>query len=209
VFIYAAVKYHHFTLRKKDWALGLIVLTLAPFMYGLSRGFEQLYSRMDLANEDLGPASGRLQIWEFVLNHLWINPITGVGLGNFRVVPGSDSTPSNMHPHNFVLQFMLETGLIGSLIAAAITLYLLWLFRGYARGNIYGAAGLAAAVAFFTSSLANTSIFNAWWLMFIVVPCIIGWRVGWSAAVAPKQPTTFVRDDRPILRGRLGLSDSL
>ena len=181
LFLAMASRHHHLVLHTRHWLLGLVGVILGPVMYGLSRGFDVMWDRLNMLGEKLGPGSGRWEIWQFAWQHMFDNPLTGIGLGAFRRLPlPAEGIPSNAHPHNFILQLGLETGLLGLVAALVFIGYIFWIFWGYAKKDVYGLAGLCALVAFFTASLANTSIFQAWWLVFFVFTAIFAARIGWS-----------------------------
>lgn len=180
VFLWHAGKYHNLTLHRKHWFLGILVVLLSPLAYGYTRGFDVLKDRLGFG-ESLGLGSGRIEIWEFAIKHFGDNPITGIGLGNFRKLPIPEGgIVSNAHPHNFLIQLYLETGILGFLASAVFVYYILRLFKSYAEGHPYGLAAYAGLIAFFVASLANTSIFQPWWLTFMVFTIILGNRAGWT-----------------------------
>jgi hypothetical protein len=106
----------------------------------------------------------------------WWGWLVGVGVSNFRVLP----TSIDLHPHNWVLQLWLETGLLGLGIFVALCGALLWRFGQFAKNQVFGAAALSSLVAFLVCGLASTSIVNAWWLTFFAFSALLGWRVGWG-----------------------------
>lgn len=181
VFLVVTGRRFNLTLHTKHWLIGIVVVVLGPLFYGLSRGFDVMMARISMAGEHYGIGSGRVGIWEFAVSHMFDNPLTGIGLGAFRKLPlPAEGIISNSHPHNFVLQLGLESGILGLLAGLALMVFLLRQFWVYAQGNIYGLAAFCSLLAFFTASLANTSIFQAWWLTFLVFVSIFGLRLGWS-----------------------------
>ena len=181
VFLAMAGRYHGLILHARHWLFGIVAIAAGPLLYGLSQGFGHMVSRVNLMAEADGAGSGRLGIWEFAAKHLLDNPFTGIGIENFRVLQAPEGIASNMHPHNFVLQIALETGLFGLATGGLVIGYLLWVFFRYAKNDLYGLAGFCSLIAFFTASLANTSIFHSWWLTFLVFPLLLSARTGWSA----------------------------
>ncbi len=181
IFLWLAGTRHQFTLHGRHWLLSIFVVAIGPLLYGLARGMDTLVSRINPAMEKFGPGSGRLDIWEFAMSKIPENPVFGIGLNSFRKLSFDGvELASTMHPHNFVLQLLLETGIVGFAAVAAVALYVLYIFWKYAQGNLYGVAALCSYLAFWVGSLANTSIFHEWWLLFLIVPSLIGMRVGWS-----------------------------
>ena len=132
------------------------------------------------ADRDRGMLSGRFEVWAATIAQLQaltpIEMLYGVGVMNYRLLPGS----VDMHPHNFILQLALETGLMGLGVFLAILGTMFFHFWRFARGNLYGVAAFAALTAFSISSLANTSIFRWDWLALMAFICLLGYRAGWS-----------------------------
>lgn len=187
VFVIRAVSLGDLSMKLRHW-LGLVVAVMvAPLAYGLARGFEFLQARLEIQSTiengvtAYSGGSGRLDIWQFALDNMLINPFTGIGLNGFRNLPlPAYDIASNAHPHNFVLQLALETGALGLVVTLAFFVSVLTVFYKYAKGNLFGAAAFASLIAFFTASLFNTSIFQPWWLMFFVFAAVVGARIGWS-----------------------------
>ena len=181
VFLWVAGTRHHLTLHKRHWFMGAVAIALGPLAYGLSRGFNVMHERLNVLSETNGFGSGRLDIWQFAFSHFWDNPLTGIGLQGFRKLPlPPEGIVSNAHPHNFLIQLYLETGGIGLILTWLLIVYVVRQFWGYAQKNIYGLAALSGLVAFFTASLANTSIFQPWWLLFVIFTAVFGARIGWA-----------------------------
>jgi O-antigen ligase/dienelactone hydrolase len=124
----------------------------------------------------------RQAIWGFVFDKALERPVLGFGINTINTVEGAKDEVLDLnqeyvpsHPHNFALEIMSETGLPGLLLLIASQIVL---FIGFARAAFAGrAGGLAAATtlaAFWVSSLANFSIWSAWWqvgfLAVIVLP---------------------------------------
>ncbi|MBI1364119.1 MAG: hypothetical protein GC134_09050 [Proteobacteria bacterium] len=173
-------RWHGLVLHRRHWLMLPFILIAGPVGYGMSRGWDVLWGRLTFWNEPNGLAmSGRGEIWRFAVSHLGDNPITGIGMNAFRKldIPQGLDLASNAHPHNFLIQLLLETGILGTLpTLALIGLVLAYLWR-YAQVNLYGLAGLCSVSAFLVASLANTSIFQAWWLVFFVFGAILGVRL--------------------------------
>lgn len=175
-------RWHGLVLHRRHWLMLPIVLVAGPVGYGLSRGWDVMLGRLAFWNEGGNGTmmSGRGEIWQFAISHMGDNPITGIGLSAFRKLPLPEHVGaafSNAHPHNFLIQLFLETGLLGTLpVLALIIVVLAYLWR-YAQVNLYGLGGLCSVTAFLVASLANTSIFQAWWLAFFVVSATFGVRL--------------------------------
>lgn len=177
VFAFLAWRYHglRITWRSVGYVAALAVIAFAA--YGASRGFDYMLHRLDFSSYQ-SAGSGRLPIWTFAASHMLDNPLTGIGIHTFRFLPPPEyHLNSQLHPHNFVVQLLLEVGMLGSL-AAGVFIYRL--FRSlwkYVEVTLYSAAGLASLAAFFTCALANTSIYQARWLVFLVVAYCLSVRL--------------------------------
>ncbi len=179
VFVWMIGRWHGFVLHKRHWLLGILTVVGALAVYGFAHGFDFMLHRVTLMNEGgRGMMSGRLDVWEFALKHMLDNPLLGIGLQGFRYLPGA----VDMHPHNWLLQVMLETGMIGTLAFGWLLVLMFQRFWRFAHSNLYGVAAFTSMAAFLVTGLANTSIFNAWWLSFFVFSGLLGWRAGWGGA---------------------------
>lgn len=182
-FLWLAGRYHGLNLHRRHWAWGGAVLAAAMVAYGLANGFGFMLERVSILGEaDVGRGmlSGRGEVWAATWAQIQaLSPsqlLYGVGVMNYRDLPGA----VDMHPHNWVLQLILETGLLGFTLFGVLMLSVLWQFWQYARGNLYGVAAFASLLAFLVAGLANTSIFRWDWLALLAFVCILGYRAGWS-----------------------------
>jgi O-antigen ligase len=182
-FLWLAGRYHGLNIHRRHWAWGGAVMAVALVAYGLANGFGFMLDRVSILGEaDVGRGmlSGRGEVWAAAWAQIQaLSPsqlLYGVGVMNYRDLPGA----VDMHPHNWALQLLLETGLIGFTLFGVLMLSILWQFWQYARGNLYGVAGFASLLAFLVAGLANTSIFRWDWLALLAFVCILGYRAGWS-----------------------------
>lgn len=177
VFAFLSWRYHGFRITWKTATALAALAVVALASYGASRGFDYMWHRLDFSHFSTA-GSGRLPIWTFAASHMLDNPFTGIGIHTFRFLPPPDyHLNSQLHPHNFIVQLLLEVGLLGGLASA---LFIYRLFRNlwkYVEVSIYSAAGLASLTAFFTCALANTSIYQARWLVFLVVAYTLSIRL--------------------------------
>jgi len=111
--------------------VALVLLLLGPVLYqGLFVRVEDFLASM---KHPQGTVALRLVLWQTALEGFLKNPITGVGIGNFKniaaIVPQAKLNPlwqyvSTMSAHNVILHYLCETGLFGAIA-------LLWLaWRG-------------------------------------------------------------------------------
>lgn len=175
-FVFIATRRHNLTFNVKQGAATLLVALIGLGGYVASHGIAFFLERMDLNSSPRGFGGGRGEIWSIAWENSFQNPIFGIGVNGFRHLPET----SDLHPHSAPLQLLLETGFVGLALSLILVLYILKTFWGYAQNSLYGTAALSSFLAFLTVSLANTSIFNIWWLAFFVMITLIGWRAGWS-----------------------------
>jgi len=124
----------------------------------------------------------RQYIWRFSLDSALQAPYFGHGIDVSNYLPGAsvliekfNQTFIPSHPHNWLLEILLETGAFGlaSLLAGLALLLRLWLRIG-AVSPVTSAAGVAVFVAFWSSSMLNFSIWAAWWQgVFLVLSAIV------------------------------------
>lgn len=179
MFLWLAGRYHGVVMHAKHY-LGAFLVTLAGLaLYGLAAGWQFMIERVTIVGEQhvgRGMLSGRLEVWAKAWEHLLDKPWFGIGMMNYRNLPMA----IDLHPHNWLLQMLLETGVVGTALFILLIGMVLTRFFYFAKGNIYGVAGFASVSAFLMAGLANTSIFREWWLGYLVFVCLLGWRAGWG-----------------------------
>lgn len=121
-------------------------------------------------------AHHRLLVWQFAATRIAERPLLGWGMDGSRAIPGGDEpinvqwrTPTGedvyltgpklpLHPHNAVLQWWLELGLVGALLMTTF----LWQVAGLA-GCLTRPSSRAAALACFTAGLTVSMVSYGWW----------------------------------------------
>lgn len=177
LFLLIGNRHHHLVLHRMQWLWGGITGLVALGVYGITRGWDQLGERLFIADQgSRGIAGGRLDLWHNAWVHFLDNPLFGIGLQNYRFLPEDN----DLHPHNFILQLLVETGVVGTILSLILIGVVIFYFYRFSRKNIYGVAALCSMAAFWTASLANKSLFNIEWLVFFVVIALFGWRLGWA-----------------------------
>lgn len=125
-------------------------------------------------------AHHRLVIWRFASDRIAEKPLLGWGMDASRAVPGGktsvrdymplpeslafDGAVMPLHPHDAILQWVLELGVAGAIIGAAIVIYAAWLagFAGTAS-RAARATGLAVMAAALPPLLLSFGVWQAWW----------------------------------------------
>ena len=132
--------------------------------FGLWRMSEQT----ELGSAGGGVASGRLDMWIGTLETALTRPFFGFGAGQFRFAVEESGGRYN-HPHNFLLQLLIEWGFVGALLVLTLGGFLAWRFHRAARA--LGAQALPAWLA--AASLAALStvegaLYHPWPVMIVV-----------------------------------------
>lgn len=125
-------------------------------------------------------AKHRLFIWNFALEKFAEKPFVGYGFDSSRKIKLSEEdfieydnlrlSPLPLHPHNNLLQIMLETGIIGIILYLSLAAKYLngWnlCFKRAITPNILNirAAGYACFSTFFIISMISFNMWQSWWL---------------------------------------------
>ncbi|MDP8922651.1 MAG: O-antigen ligase family protein, partial [Chloroflexota bacterium] len=161
-----------------------IGLTVAPV--------ERLAGRLDPTR---GTALVRVQLWQAALELIREQPLLGIGLDNFlyryaeRLPPTIGIEPNLSHPHNLVLQFWLQLGLLGVVALGWLLVSVvraLWPHVGKTTppvGRVLAVGALGSLVNF----LAHGSVDNSY---FLVDMAFIFWLTAAVAGVLPSRQST-------------------
>ena len=130
------------------------------------------------------PDLHRQVIWGYLYDLIKANPLIGVGIDCINLLPSSQAQITlnlvekietvpvlGSHPHNWVLEILVETGLPGFV---GVLVFLILLVRQVLFDRRLGPARWAALgliFAFWVSSLANFSIWTSWWQVVFTVLC--------------------------------------
>ncbi|WP_420548908.1 O-antigen ligase family protein [Curvivirga sp.] len=123
------------------------------------------------------PDHHRQVIWSFVYEKLQANPVFGVGIdgiaktehANTKLVffKGQEYVPS--HPHNWVLEVAVETGIIGVILVLSVIAMFILDLQNLLRQKNVDRKMIFVILYFFCSfwitSMAAFSIWSAWWLI--------------------------------------------
>jgi len=145
----------------------------------------------------------RLLIWRFTADRIAERPILGWGMDASRALPGGqvnlgETLPAAglgvnaealpLHPHNAVLQWQVELGVPGTVLALAIVIGGLWtLARQENLSPRERAGALAWAAAALVVGLLSYGIWQEWWLASL-------WLTGASLAAAVDGGGRSLRD---------------
>ena len=125
----------------------------------------------------------RLIIWRFASDRIAEHPLLGWGMDASRALPeGSTDIRAYLHlppdflygrisgavmplhPHDAVLQWRLELGVIGALLGLAVIAWIVWR-AGFAQAapRVVRTAGLAVIAAALPALLLDFGVWQAWW----------------------------------------------
>ena len=146
------------------------------FIYKTMVGDSFFTKRLELTGDEAG-GSGRTDIWAFTFDKFLENPIMGVGVKGFRHLDFSThQLTSTMHPHNALLELLLETGVVGTFFICTFAgvgfvklVQAMLNKRKHNQNSDMQTALILCFFAFAVCSMTLTSIFHAWWLTFFVV----------------------------------------
>ena len=126
----------------------------------------------------------RQQIWNFTMTKISEAPWTGHGINVINRVPGAKEKPPGYdveylpsHPHNWILEILAETGIIGLL---PVLLALGWVAVRHLRRYLISArpvdiVQIGLFSVFWGSSLFNFSIWSSWWLItYFLLTAMVG-----------------------------------
>jgi O-antigen ligase len=113
------------------------------------------------------------------------------------MLPEAAEEPNISHPHNWVLNFWLELGLLGlaaALGSATWTVANAWGLVRAPRSPLDAAVG-AAAIGVFTATLVHGSIDNSY---FLVDAAVVWWLFVALVVVSTEQPPSNDRAGEPV-----------
>jgi O-antigen ligase len=167
--------YQHF-LKTKIFILSVFLISLISSLLvinKLPREFDKTSiqnSSMKIPTEIID--THRQYIWGFSLNKFFDKPLLGYGPDTSNFIDGSQEIIGSKntgtmpyipsHPHNFIIEILLDTGLIGLLSFAIFNL--IYFFRIFNNLNSKGKYLLVCFMFYFWgASLVNFSYWNGWW----------------------------------------------
>ncbi|HIL96929.1 MAG TPA: O-antigen ligase domain-containing protein, partial [Pseudomonadales bacterium] len=132
----------------RHYLVSLIGLALISFLFsewlsvfhwnGLMRGVER---SLEVAGFD-SVSSGRLKVWLTTIEYIVRYPLFGLGPEGYVFMPGR---VYGVHPHNIFLQFLIEWGLIGTILF--LTILARAFFAGF-MSHVWGGKTSPATLSF-------------------------------------------------------------
>lgn len=98
------------------------------------------------------------------------DPILGIGTGNFRtlcgsILAGSSGVECDNHPHNYYIQLLSETGLIGFLTGVVMIISIVWQgmkISKYGSDNVFCSVAMITPFALFFPLQTTADFFGQW-----------------------------------------------
>ena len=185
--------------------LSLLIILLILFKGSIFAITVERYQHLLTSlNEPQGSVAMRLVLGAAAIEAFWTSPLTGIGIGNFKIIEEIVPTVSlaklwfrvqDMSAHNVILHYLAETGLLG----VCSLIYLGW--RGFrtsladarkrmtAEDNQVGFALLAAMVVFCT-----TIFFMEGWMWGqdgYILALVFGLAAAWHFKNKSTNPQTY------------------
>lgn len=143
----------------------LLLLWPAAFMSGeKTLTGSSYYDRLPVSSQH------RVEIWHFTLGKVAEKPLLGWGMNTARAIPGhaefNEHGRTNMplHPHNSIMQILLEQGIAGLLLSiSAIALLLSGWQQKVLSPGLREAAG-AACIAYIAIGFTAFGLWQTWWV---------------------------------------------
>lgn len=142
-----------------------LLLWPVAFMFGeKALTGSSYYERLPISSQH------RVEIWRFALGKVAEKPLFGWGMNTARSIPGhaelNEHGRTNMplHPHNSIMQLLLEQGIVGLLLnVLAVALLLLHWQKTVNAPGLREAAG-AAVVAYIAIGFTAFGLWQTWWV---------------------------------------------
>ncbi|NJM50772.1 MAG: O-antigen ligase family protein [Sphingomonadales bacterium] len=139
--------------------LASLALSLPTGSFGLFR----------FANKAQDITSGRVEIWINTITEIGKSPWTGHGAGSFNVNMHALHGIDFNHPHNFILQFAYDWGIVGgAAILLLLALFGLTIVRSAAKAPLTGFAALAGFLTLLTISMVDGALFYPLTIMMVL-----------------------------------------
>ena len=115
-------------------------------------------------------ASPYKRVWNGGFDAFYTAPVIGIGPDNYRLLCPTTSAANpdvdcHTHPHNFYIQLLGETGLIGLLLGVVMVVSIIWYcFRANLanRGNVLAATCFVVPFGFFFPVQSTADFFGQW-----------------------------------------------
>lgn len=163
--------------RKFIWFIMISMLATAVLMPIAFRTMDPLEISKECDQLPLS-AKHRLFIWHFAAEKMYQQPLLGLGFNTSRGVAADDDVILYdkhqlallpLHPHNNIIQVLLETGIVG--LALFMTLMCSILAK-IAKHYKNAEAPIACFVSYFSIGMISFALWQTWWVasgLFVVL----------------------------------------
>lgn len=135
-------------------------------------GFDRIIDRSLSGNSLNEYASGRLAIWQETWSAILQNPLLGHGEGQFRSQIAAAGNGLN-HPHNAILQYLYQWGLIGT---AGLVMMLVSTARNIRiamrRPSVIDLAAVGAAMGLVAVAMLEGALYHVYPVMIVVLSIV-------------------------------------
>jgi len=173
-------------------AIGCLLVAAFAFLPNLKHRYT-----ISFLNEIRNQDSGYNMVWRSGVEVFKTSPIIGIGPDSYRrlcpaIVGDNAAVRCYTHPHNFVVQILAETGVVGLcfyLLFVGSMITACWRVARREKSDFLAIAGVVVPVAFFFPLQSNNDFFGQWINIFM-----------WTSiamALASCQPSQTRYDDHP------------
>lgn len=156
------------------------VMTMPWIAIGLFNHGVAIIDNLPFLGRGDGYAGARLEIWDFIARYIMKSPLHGFGIEATRLITDFDTQKiyhagsTILHPHSMALQFWIEFGVIGALLASAILTYLVWVMATRFK-PVLARIALPPFIAAMSVGSMSYGIWQGWWvgLLFLTAAFVI------------------------------------
>jgi len=146
-------------------AIGCILVAAFAFMPNLKHRYTTSFLNL-IINQD----SGYHMVWRSGVEAFKTSPVIGIGPDSYRkicptIVGDNASVRCHTHPHNFVIQILAETGVVGLcfyLLFVGSMITVCWRAARRQSSDFLAIAGVVVPIAFFFPVQSNNDFFGQW-----------------------------------------------
>ena len=146
-------------------AIGCILVAAFAFMPNLKHRYTTSFLNL-IINQD----SAYHMVWRSGVEAFKTSPVIGIGPDSYRklcptIVDDNASVRCHTHPHNFVIQILAETGVVGLcfyLLFVGSMITVCWRTARRQNSDFLAIAGVVVPIAFFFPVQSNNDFFGQW-----------------------------------------------
>jgi O-antigen ligase len=146
-------------------AVGCILVAAFAFLPNLKHRYTVNFSNL-IIDQD----SGYHMVWRSGVEVFKTSPVIGIGPDSYRklcptIVGDNAAVRCHTHPHNFVIQILAETGVVGLcfyLLFVGSMITVCWRAGRKQKSDFLAVAGVVVPIAFFFPLQSNNDFFGQW-----------------------------------------------